>query len=227
MITTVVFDLDDTLYDEIDYCRSGFASAASSIATLSDTYSSDRVFAALWKHFMAGNRTHAFNAALQELGITYDEKLIRTLVGIYRTHRPAISLPPETRSTLDELESRYTLALLTDGFLPAQKLKVQALGIQGYFKTLVYTEELGRQFWKPSPLGFTRLVEMLDVPPEQMAYVADNEMKDFIAPNGLGWLTIQLLRPARLHTDSCTLPNAPAKFTIREINELSAILAQT
>jgi FMN phosphatase YigB (HAD superfamily) len=28
MITTVVFDLDDTLYDEIEYCRSGFTSVA-------------------------------------------------------------------------------------------------------------------------------------------------------------------------------------------------------
>jgi len=28
MITTIVFDLDDTLYDEIDYCKSGFASVA-------------------------------------------------------------------------------------------------------------------------------------------------------------------------------------------------------
>jgi len=32
MITTVIFDLDDTLYDEIDYCRSGFASVAEFLA---------------------------------------------------------------------------------------------------------------------------------------------------------------------------------------------------
>ena len=28
MITTVIFDLDDTLYDEAEYCRSGFAAVA-------------------------------------------------------------------------------------------------------------------------------------------------------------------------------------------------------
>jgi FMN phosphatase YigB (HAD superfamily) len=28
MITTVIFDLDDTLYDEIDYCKSGFMAVA-------------------------------------------------------------------------------------------------------------------------------------------------------------------------------------------------------
>lgn len=36
MLTTVVFDLDDTVYDEIDFCRSGFHAAAEPIAVLSD-----------------------------------------------------------------------------------------------------------------------------------------------------------------------------------------------
>jgi len=36
MITTVVFDLDDTLYDELDYCRSGFRAVAESVADLPD-----------------------------------------------------------------------------------------------------------------------------------------------------------------------------------------------
>jgi hypothetical protein len=36
MLTTVIFDLDDTLYDEIDFCHSGFHAAAEHIAALSD-----------------------------------------------------------------------------------------------------------------------------------------------------------------------------------------------
>ena len=34
MITTVVFDLDDTLYDEVEYCRSGFEAVAEFLANL-------------------------------------------------------------------------------------------------------------------------------------------------------------------------------------------------
>jgi FMN phosphatase YigB (HAD superfamily) len=36
MITTVVFDLDNTLYGELDCCRSGFGAVAESIADLPD-----------------------------------------------------------------------------------------------------------------------------------------------------------------------------------------------
>ena len=224
MITTVVFDLDDTLYDEIDYCRSGFLSVSWFLARLSDIPCCDDVFACLWRHFTNGNRTETFNAALDDLGIAYDERLIAQLVEVYRCHRPAIELPQDSRDVLETLKATYTLALLTDGFLPAQRLKVQALGIEQYFQAIVYTEELGREFWKPSPAGFERLIETLDVPAAQMAYVGDNEGKDFIAPNRLGMFTVQVLRPARLHTGGGPRPDAPAKLQIDRLNELSAVL---
>ena len=34
MITTVVFDLDDTLYDEIEYCKCGFTAVSKFLANL-------------------------------------------------------------------------------------------------------------------------------------------------------------------------------------------------
>ena len=225
MITTVVFDLDDTLYDEIDYCRSGFAAVSRHLHHLSDA-ASDRVFAVLWKHFTTGNRTRVFNAALDELDIPWDADFISRLVDVYRTHVPTLTLPPETRSVLDELRKTRALALLTDGFLPAQKLKVGALGIEADFQAIVYTEELGREFWKPSPRGFELLLETLDVAANETAYVGDNEIKDFIAPNELGFTTIQVLRPARLHVGVSDLPHAAAGHKVREIGHLPGLLSQ-
>jgi putative hydrolase of the HAD superfamily len=225
MITTVVFDLDDTLFDEIDFCRSGFHAAAQHIATLSDRHSPDHLFGVLWGCFITGHRGLTFNIALTKLGIPCDGTVIHRLVEIYRTHTPTLTLPPETRATLDELQGRYTLALLTDGFLPTQRLKVQALGIEHYFRAIVYTEELGRECWKPSPRGFEKLIEMLHARPEQMVYVADNETKDFIAPNRLGLVTVQLLRPAGLHRQPSPLPEATPKVRIHRIDRLPELLA--
>jgi putative hydrolase of the HAD superfamily len=116
------------------------------------------------------------------------------------------------------------LAMLTDGFLPAQKLKVGALGIEKYFRCIIYTEELGRECWKPSPVGFEKLLETVGAKPQTAAYVADNEEKDFIAPNKLGFSTIQLIRPARIHTSSSLSPDAAARHTIDKINKLPALL---
>jgi len=235
MITTVVFDLDDTLYDEVEYCRSGFQAAAEFVARPSwpcwhglearvTRPPAERIFGAFWKQFAAGNRTKTFNTALAELDIGYDDWLIQELIYAYRNHFPKITLPQESRDILSQLSGKYTLALLTDGFLPAQQLKVQALGIEKYFKCIIYTEQLGREFWKPSPAGFEKLMQTLNAKSETIAYVADNEKKDFIAPNKLGFLTIRTIRPAGLHSESSQESAAAAQYTIRQISQLPAFL---
>ncbi|UCD48983.1 MAG: HAD family hydrolase [Phycisphaerales bacterium] len=224
MITTVIFDLDDTLYDEIDYCRSGFHAVSRVLARLSNLSCTADAFACLWKQFTAGNHTATFNAALDELGLACDDALIAQLVEVYRSHRPELTLPSESRLALDTLKKSYRLALLTDGYLPAQRLKVLALGLESDFEAIVYTEELGRTCWKPSPVGFETLIKQLNVTPETMAYVADNETKDFVAPNALGMLTIQLRRPARLHTGAAPRQGAAPRLRLDKIAELPTLL---
>ncbi|MCP4608688.1 MAG: HAD family hydrolase [Planctomycetes bacterium] len=226
MITTVVFDLDDTLYDEIEYCKSGFAATAEFLAnsTESVTAEIERISSAFWEQFNTGNRTKTFNAALDKLDITYDDELILQLIEVYRRHKPKITLPSDSRDALQKLSTKYTLALLTDGFLPAQQYKVQALGIEKYFKFIVYTEQLGREFWKPSPVGFEKILQSLEVRPENTVYIADNEKKDFIAPNKLGFASIQILRPARLHTSVSGQKEAAPQHIIPQISLLSALL---
>ena len=224
MITTVVFDLDDTLYDEIEYCETGFRAVAEFLADLPETPPTEHIFAVLWEQFTGGNRKNSFNTALEQLEISYDEKRIEELVNVYRSHIPRIKLPEDSRDILCELRAKYTLALLTDGFLPAQKLKVQSLGIEKFFKCIVYTEQLGREFWKPSPAGFEKIIEILKVKPENTVYIGDNEKKDFIAPNKLGFLTVQLIRPARLHTKVSNEPDGHAQHVIHKISQLPALL---
>ena len=226
MITTVVFDLDDTLYDEIDYSRSGFASVAGYLGGLAEHAGAQVLFDALWKQFTGGNRTRTFNAALDQLAVQYDDKLIAELIRLYRNHDPSIKLPSDSKNVLDGLAPVYTLALLTDGFLPAQQLKVRALGIEHYFQCIIYTEELGRQFWKPSPAGFERLLERLNIRPCNAVYVADNEQKDFIAPNRLGLGTIKVVRPHGIHTQSSGQPDAQARHTIQGIEGLPTLVAR-
>jgi putative hydrolase of the HAD superfamily len=225
MLSTVVFDLDDTLYDEIEYCRSGFIVVAEHLAGSREALPAKLIFTALWQQFTAGNRSKTFNAALDQLGEGYDDMLIQQLVRVYRNHDPQITLPQDSQEILTQLQNQYTLALLTDGFLPAQQLKVRALGIEKYFRSIIYTEKLGRQFWKPSLVGFQRLMAQLEVSSESSAYVADNEEKDFIAPNKLGLATIQVIRPARIHTSISSVPYATAQHKIEGIDKLPELLA--
>jgi putative hydrolase of the HAD superfamily len=225
MITTVIFDLDDTLYDEVDYCRSGFEAVAEFLRTAFQiNVPAERVVEILWRQFNAGNRTETFNAALKELDVPFDQPLIASLVRVYRNHVPAIRLPKESRDCLVSLRRSYSMAVLTDGYLPAQRLKIRALGITGYLKCILYTEHLGRSYWKPSPVGFIKVLETLHAQPSQAVYVADNPTKDFIAPNQLGMRSIQVTRPLRLHRNPPPDPSGAAQHTLDSLSQLPALL---
>ena len=224
MITTVVFDLDDTLYSEIEYCRSGFGAVAAFIADMDGRPEREAIFGQLWSQFTAGNHTKTFNTAFDSLGIDYDDSFIASAVKVYRNHSPKITLPTESKELLDSLRDKYVLGLLTDGFLPAQELKVKALGIEGYFKYIVYTEQLGREFWKPSPVGFEKLMTELKQRAEEMVYVADNEKKDFIAPNQLGFVTVKVNRPTGIHNERAADAVGVAGHVINNLSELQQLL---
>jgi putative hydrolase of the HAD superfamily len=221
--------MDDTLYDEIEYCKSGFTATAKYIVDnlkSPEKLTTEQVFNSLWVEFNTGNQTKTFNAALDKSEIKYDVDTIKNLISVYRQHKPAISLPRQSKEILDALSEKYSLALLTDGFLPAQRLKIGALGIEKYFKKIVCTEELGREFWKPSPVGFEKIMENFGETAENCIYVADNAEKDFMAPNELGMQTIQLLRAKKVHKGVGKSENAAAKHKIYDILELPGLIEE-
>jgi FMN phosphatase YigB (HAD superfamily) len=139
-------------------------------------------------------------------------------------HVGLVSNASDSRDVLTLLRRSYSLAILTDGYLPAQRLKIRALGIARYLKCILYTEHLGRPFWKPSPVGFVRVLDALRVEPHQAAYVADNPAKDFIAPNQLGMRSIQVARPLRLHSQAPLEASAAASHAVDSLSHLPALL---
>lgn len=223
MITTLIFDMDDTLYDEVDYCRSGFWAVDSYLSSIFQT-DAGAVFEALWGQFCGGNHTKTFNAALDRLDIEYDETLIKDLIRVYREHEPDICLDEETSGVLDVLGQKYCLGLITDGFLPAQKLKIGALGLEKKFKCIVCTEELGREYWKPHPKGYELILSELGVGAGETAFIGDNAKKDFIGPNKLGIMAIQLKRERRVHLSEAESAEAGAKYVIESIIDLPELL---
>ena len=223
MLNTVIFDLDDTLYNEIDYCNSGFAAVASYISKNLTTIDSTTIYKSLLAEF-ATSRTNVFNRTLENLNIAYDAAVIACLVKTYREHRPNITLPADSLNTLKTLKKTYKLALLTDGFMPAQRLKVDALNIVSYFECIVYSEELGREFWKPSTKGFEIILEKLNTAPKNAVYIADNAEKDFLAPNKLAMPSIQLKTSSQLHTSTAITPDYKATYITTSITLLPEIL---
>jgi putative hydrolase of the HAD superfamily len=196
-VRAVVFDLDDTLFPEWQYVRSGYRAVAEHLREALGRHEDIEDW--LWKRFMAGESARAFDTMNAAFSLGLSQEQIAELVALYREHEPDIRPYPGVAQMLSRLHARYRLGLLTDGYLPAQRLKLSAVKLERFFDAVVFTEELGREAWKPAETGFESIRKELDVPHEACVYVADNPAKDFVAPNRLGWRTAQFRRPAQIH----------------------------
>jgi len=215
--------MDDTIYDEIDYYESGFRAIAKKIAD--DFKMKDKdIFEILWSIFNNQTRKNVFNILAEKVGLSFDEEYINLLVQTFRNHKPAISLPPESREVLKQLKRHYKLGLITDGWLPGQQYKVKALNIEPFFDLIIYTEELGTENWKPSPKAFEMLIKDLNVKAAECVYVADNLEKDFIAPNAMGFKTIRIVRERRIHFGQACDQTAKPGYELSAISDLPDLL---
>ena len=176
----VVFDLDDTLYPEKDYVRSGFRYLGQLVERLYHKPFDDLLQAA--QQAEAGDvLAHALRAA----GLP--ESLKEHLVLAYRYHTPTLRLHEHALDLLERCRSRRCpLYLVTDGRSVTQRLKIEALGLRELFDGIYISEEIGRG--KPDPLAFQTIAARGGTGP--WVYVADNPAKDFVAPRALGWSTI-------------------------------------
>ncbi len=174
-LKVILFDLDDTLFNEIDYVKSGFKQIASNYPNISDMY--EKLFDA----FSKGKK--AIDYVLENEGMLEEKE---KCLEIYRNQIPTISLSEEVVSLLNELKDKR-LGIITDGRLEGQKAKIEALGLSKYFEKIIITDELGgKEFRKPNEKAFILMKEHFDCEYSEMVYVGDNITKDFIAPIKLG-----------------------------------------
>lgn len=189
----IVFDLDDTLYREIDFFKEGLLTVSK---FAEDTFglSAKLVFKEFMDIFNESGRTNLFNFWLNSRG--FQSKHVKTMVQLYRYHPIEIEFPSQNARFLESLgENIY---LITDGNKLVQNSKIESFGLRNIFKKCLITNQYGVKFQKPDSYSFELVRKMEKSCWSNMIYVGDNPEKDFIALNSLGGTTIQTLqyRPA-------------------------------
>jgi putative hydrolase of the HAD superfamily len=223
----IAFDMDDTLFPEKEFVKSGFQAVAKYIEK---KFNETKFFDTAWNLFLEGRRGDIFDQAISMCGLKESRNLVKELVNLYREHKPSLKLFPDAKSLLARLEKRHHLAIITDGNLLAQKNKASALGIESMMEKIIYTDEFGPDFWKPSPFAYQELMRLFNVQPELCIYIADNPKKDFIAPNQLGWKTVQVKRPDGEYSKT----DAPLEYqaqkvitSLEDLTELYPLIGHT
>jgi len=214
----IIFDLDDTLYYEINYLISAYKEIAMNIEV---KYFVSNIFPFMIKTFYDGKNVFKELNKRYSLDIPVENYLLQ-----YRNHFPHICLTQEIKEVLTTLlkTEKIVLGLLTDGREITQKNKIKALKLEQFIKgeNIVISETIGSA--KPSLHNYLYFQQKYDN--AEFIYVGDNVNKDFIAPNQLNWITICLLDSGKnIHRqdfsiDSKYLP----QYKISNMKELLMIL---
>ncbi|WP_369803166.1 HAD family hydrolase [Sporosarcina sp. P2] len=216
-----MFDMDDTLYDEYTYVRSGFLEVAS---FLSDQLSEEQevLFTWMWNRLHTTGRGTIFDDVLKEFN-NYSALLVKNCVTIYRQHIPNIFLPQETINCLEQLKN-FTLYLVTDGDKVVQHNKAQVLDLYDRMEHCYITHCYGIENAKPSPYCFLDLLKKESVESDDVVYIGDNPIKDFVGIKPFGFQTIRIMTGQ--HKDIEMPIEYEADHRISLLNELPSKLEE-
>jgi len=181
--THIVFDLDDTLYKEIDFVKSAYIHINSYINSRYNLDLSKKIKKCVEDEI---NFFDLINSKLHQ-----DQSFpIEKYLELYRFHYPEIKLSDDTTFFLDKIfRNNIHFSIITDGRSISQRNKIKALGLNHLAKNIIISEETG--FEKPHLNNFKLLDRIY--PNKNLIYIADNTTKDFLAPNSLNWDTICLI----------------------------------
>ena len=209
-----VFDLDDTLYSEIDYVWSAYRYIANELIIRGYP---ENLFATMQRIRLEG--AEPLDLIREDYGV---DLTIEELLNLYRFHQPTLSPRPGIVRLLNELRGRgHPLAVVTDGRSRTQRSKLAALGLQDNFDCVIISSEIGAE--KPSHEAFLLIEQQL--PGATYTYVADNVNKDFIAPNQRQWRTIQLVDDGRnIHAaPECAPRDGQPQHKVDSISALTSL----
>lgn len=195
-ISGVIFDLDDTLYSEKEYVKSGFEAVAE---YLGDTSCATR----MWNYFENGSL--AIDSILHDL---HREGEKAEVLMVYRYHQPTIHLYDGVAELIGELKEKgIKVGIITDGRPEGQHNKIHTLGLDKWIEDIIITDELGGpQFRKPCDIAFRVLQTRWKLPASEIIYVGDNPAKDFQAPQQLGMKYIWVKNAEGLYAVDTNMP---------------------
>lgn len=206
--TVICFDIDDTLYKEIDYLKSAYGEVA---AFAGHPEASEQML----EWYQSG--VNAFRNLIDKYELDIS---VADCLKIYREHYPNIKLEEGVKVYLEGLkESDAKLGVISDGRSLTQRNKIKALGLEGFFDVEIISEELGSE--KPCIKNYE--VVMNKYPERKIfIYVGDNPAKDFLAPNQLRWRTVCLKNDGRnIHRQDMSLSrDYLPKYVVNSIREI-------
>lgn len=174
----ILLDLDDTMFDELQYVKSGFVSVAKYISRNSN-FTQDIILSQMMYQFYKYGRNGIFNRVTSYFKL--GSMSIPDIVNIYRNHDPEIELLAGVTEACADIESIVPIVIITDGLSSVQRKKVAALGID---IPVLYCMDFNSP--KPAVNAYSHALKMLSIRPEDALVIGDDPYCDIVAAHNLG-----------------------------------------
>ena len=195
--TALVFDLDDTLYNELDYLKSAYWE----ICFYCNPDKAKELYHLIFSLYRSDQ--NPFKYITEKFEISLPE-----LISNYRNHVPKLNPFPGVLKVFQEVKQKKgKLGVITDGRVITQTNKLKSLGLLKYIDYVVISEDIGSE--KPHRKNYEAMMDKLNA--ERYYYFGDNFKKDFIAPLKMGWHTVGLIDNGKNihHNSYAYLENKP------------------
>lgn len=224
MIRAVAFDLDNTLWDVdpvieraerrwLEWLQENCPRIPERLSI--DELRASRLALAAREPHNAHDFTYLRIASLaqhaRECG--YDESVSEQAFEIFITERNLVDLFPDVREGFARLSTRYALASLSNG-----NADLARIGVADLFSVSLNARGIGAA--KPDRRCFERLVQDLELQPQEVVYVGDDPLLDVEAARAAGLLTAWMNRTSQVWPATIQ----PADFNVADCLELATLL---
>jgi putative hydrolase of the HAD superfamily len=224
------FDLDDTLWAFSENARDTFMAMYHEHRLYEHFRSFDHFFTLyrkrndeLWEEYAQGKVTkeelneRRFLYPLEAVGVPDRELARRYSEGFFAVIHTKSGLMPHAREVLEYLSPRYNLYILSNGFRELQWRKMRSAGIDGFFKKIVLSEDLG--VLKPNPRLFHFALSATQSELSESLMIGDSWKSDVEGARaaGMDQVYYDLGKPVE---ERSFVPT----FTIKDLIELKEVL---
>jgi putative hydrolase of the HAD superfamily len=203
-ISAVIFDLDGTLTDYDASSEAGLREALKIFnlnrdrpldwKTFSDAYNAVIESESVWTgiHGLSTSaketRIQRFKTLLQSLGLPLVSNVLDMAEAYGAGRSKGARLYPDVLQTLQYLENKYSMAILTEGSEKTQKEQIKTQNIQSYFSKIIVSGET--PWHKPSLSLFEFAVLQMDCEPQNVVMVGDRLDWDIKPAGEVGMKTV-------------------------------------
>ena len=232
-MTTILFDLDDTLYDHMATARAALAATLAGRASLREVPATalyqrySDLLEEMHPRVMRGELDYltARELRFQLLLAPYEPapsagalaELAEEHYGHYRQFRQPV---PGALALLQRLKADFRIGVVTNNRTAEQEEKLEFLGMSGLVDALITSEVVGAL--KPAPAIYHAALEQLGTQPAETVMVGDNWVADVVGAQAVG------IRPVWFNRTGAAplLPGVAELGSLEPLEQVYALLTQ-